>query len=206
MRKLLYTGGFMKKKYLTYAGIISAGILIFMFIAIFFLSSVPFLKDSSIPTHGTSNNDSSIVQANPTKGTTLPGLTPDSETCVRSSRFVTIDNLPDMWMNQTYNITGTTDLPAGEDLFVQVLPLEYNIDINPKIQSMTGNLSGAIGVVTVEKGTGTINHWSFEIRTSMLPPSVGYYLVNVSNDRFDPRISAIIAGDAFCTQRFTLKG
>lgn len=119
---------------------------------------------------------------------------------------MTIDNLPDLWMNQTYNITGTTDLTAGEKLFVQVLPLEYNIDINPKSQFMTGNISGALGMVTVVNGTGGINLWSFELQTGQLDPNPRNYLVNVSNDRFDPRTSAIIYGDAFCTQSFTLKG
>jgi len=185
----------MKKKYLTYAGIISAGILIFMFISIFIYGA--FL----VPTPGSTNSTSDERPQD-----SHPTPTSHSGSCARSSRFMTIDNLPDLWMNQTYNITGTTDLTAGEKLFVQVLPLEYNIDINPKSQFMTGNISGALGMVTVVNGTGGINLWSFELQTGQLDPNPRNYLVNVSNDRFDPRTSAIIYGDAFCTQSFTLKG
>jgi len=206
MHKLLYTGGFMKKKYLTHAGIISAGILIFMFIGIFFLGHVLFLKDSSLSPSLASDYNRSMNQANSTTNAMLPGNASYYGSCLKSTRFITIDTIPNLRMNQSYNISGTTDLPAGEDLFIQVLPLEYNIDVNAKSQSMTGNLSGAVGIVSIKKGTGNSNLWSFEIQTNMLPPTGGYYLVNVSNDRFDQRSSAIVSGDAFCAERFALKG
>lgn len=223
MHKLLYTGVLMKKKFLPYVGIISAGILTTMFIGIFAFGFFPSLPPGIINSISVkSTNDTSIILANLTENTvsqrdfnrTSDVQPQDSNTvyiphlgyCIRSSKFITIDNIPDMMRNRTYNITGITDLPTGEELIVKVLPLEYDFDINLKNQSMTGTLMGAVGNATVLNGNGNLNLWSFELQTGQLDPDSRKYFVNVSNDRFDPWTSAIISGDAFCTQKFTLKG
>jgi hypothetical protein len=182
----------MKKKYLTYAGIISAGILIFMFISIFIYGAFP------VPTPGSTNSTSYVLPHD------SPG-TPTSQygSCTRSSsHFITIDTLPDIRMNRSYTLRGTTDLPAGEELFVTVLPLEYEVDVNPKNGSMSGMVSGAVGTVKVEQGNGSTNLWSFELQTGRLDPNTRNYFINVSNDRFDPRF---VSGDTFCKQRFIVK-
>ena len=105
-------------------------------------------------------------------------------------------------MNRDYTLMGTTDLPPGEELFVTVLPLEYEVDVNPKNGSMSGMLSGAVGKVTVVNGNDSTNLWSFELQTGRLDPNTRNYFINVSNDRFDPRF---VSGDTFCKQRFIVK-
>jgi hypothetical protein len=222
MHRLLYTGVFMKKKYLTFAGIISAGILIIMFVGIFFSGSFPFLTTGTVnPLSGKNTNNTSVIGGNLTNDTISPddinctssvypqGVCPSPElqsgSCTKPSRFITIDTLPDIWMNRSYTLRGTTDLPAGEELFVTVLPLEYEVDVNPKNGSMSGMLSGAVGKVTVVNGNGSTNLWSFELQTGRMDPNTRNYFVNVSNDRFDPRFSATVSGDTFCKQRFIVK-
>jgi hypothetical protein len=212
----------MKKKYLPYAGMVSAGILIIMFIVIFFSGCLSFLNQgitNSLP--GKSTSEESMIWEIFSQNTipsgyinstaevplqnTSPALTPQSELCINSSRFITIDTLPDIWVNQTYNFTGTTNLPPGEELLVRVLPLEYDITVNPIDHSMYGTMTSAVGTVSVVKGNGSTNRWSFELQTGRLDPSVHNYLVNVSNDPFDSQVSATVSGDTFCTQKFSLK-
>ena len=125
-----------------------------------------------------------------------------------SSRFVTIDTLPDMRIHDIYLITGTTSLPPGEDLLVQVYPssfrTDYDFTINPKDKTQGGSFSGAMGGVRIVKGSGVENFWSFELRTYLMDPSV--YEVNVSNDKFDYQPRETIPGDVFSSRKFTLKG
>lgn len=183
----------MKKKYITYAGIIAAGVLIIMFIAIFF--SGPFLNN------GTTNR-TTIVTANES----LPSLSSQMGSCGGPpSRFISIDPLPDIFMNHSYTITGTTSLPSGEELFAQVLPLEYEFKVNPKNQSMTGKMSGAVEIVTVVNGTGRVNLWSFDLNTGRLDSDARNYFINISNSKFDPKLSAFKSGDTFCIQSFTVR-
>ncbi len=134
------------------------------------------------------------------KNTTAPLTTPPG--------FVTIDALPDMRTNDKYLITGTTSLPAGEDLLVQVYPssfrTDYDFTINPKDKSQGGSFSGATGTVRVVNGSGSENLWSFELQTYLMSPTT--YEVNASNDRYDGRPPGIIPGDMFSARKFTLKG
>ena len=127
-----------------------------------------------------------------------------------SSRFVTIDALPEMRKNNIYQITGTTGLPAGEDLFVQVHPSSFNTDysftIDPKEKTEAGMFSGAIGGVRIVKGSGSENLWSFELYTYQMDP--GRYEVNASTDKYDsqsPRMDHLIPGDIYALKNFTLE-
>jgi len=142
-----------------------------------------------------------IPPAPGTKNTTGPLRT--------SSRFVTVDTLPDMRIHDIYLITGTTSLPPGEDLLVQVYPssfkTDYDFTINPKNKTTEGgSFSGATGTVRIVNGSGSENLWSFELQTYLMDPSI--YEVDVSNDKIDYQPRETIPGDVFSSKKFTLKG
>ncbi|WP_321507222.1 hypothetical protein [uncultured Methanoregula sp.] len=143
-----------------------------------------------------------------------PGIKNTTDAIRNSSRFVTIDTLPDMQINDIYRITGTTSLPVGEDLLVQVSPssfmTDYNFTINPKVNNQedvssgaTGTLSGANSMVKIVKGSGSENLWSFELRTYQMES--GIYVVNISNDKFDYPRREPIPGDVSRSMKFGLK-
>ncbi|MEN6611009.1 MAG: hypothetical protein ABFC24_09200 [Methanoregulaceae archaeon] len=114
-------------------------------------------------------------------GTGAPGASPD---------FITIDALPDIRVNNVYMLTGTTSLPAGEDILVEVIPgsfeTNYNFTVDAKESegnrtlSGTAVFSGAGGMVTVVNGTGGENLWSFRLETYVFSP--GEYQVTISKD------------------------
>nr|WP_319376260.1 hypothetical protein [uncultured Methanoregula sp.] len=144
-----------------------------------------------------------------------PGVKNTTSAIGNSSRFVTIDTLPDMQMNDIYLITGTTSLPAGEDLQVQVYSSafmkDYNFTLDPKDRTQEGVSSGATGAfsgagstVRIVKGNGSENLWSFELRTYQMEPDV--YVVNVCNDRYDTQLREQVPGDVSVSEKFTLKG
>jgi hypothetical protein len=137
-----------------------------------------------------------------------PGTKNTTGTAHSSSRFVTIDTLPDMRINNIYLITGTTSLPPGEDLSVQVYPssfsTDYDFTINPKDKTQGGSFSGATGGVRIVNGSDSENLWSFELRTYQMDPSI--YVVNVSNDKFERRPTEMIPGDVFSSRKFNLTG
>ncbi|MCK9593497.1 MAG: hypothetical protein M0Q91_15955 [Methanoregula sp.] len=138
----------------------------------------------------------------------VPGTKNTTDPLRTSSRFVTVDSLPDMRIHDIYLITGTTSLPPGEDLLVQVHPSsfssDYDFTINPKDKTQGGSFSGAMGGVRIVKGSGVENLWSFELRTYLMDPSI--YEVNVSNDKIEFQPRETIPGDVFSSKKFTLKG
>ena len=95
--------------------------------------------------------------------------------------FVTIDSLPDIRTNGVYVITGTTSLPPGGDLLVEVTPrsfmTEYNFSFDSRDNSQkdasssaTGTFSGAIGMVRVVNGSHGDNLWAFDLETYPIVP------------------------------------
>jgi hypothetical protein len=117
---------------------------------------------------------------------------------------ITIAALPDTLTNQTYTITGTTSLQPGTELLFQILPTEFDSNINRETKGFSGSITGAMGTVEVIRGTGEINTWSANFDLSKFPPKE--YLMNISNDRIDPRTYETIYGDTYCSKRFTLSG
>ncbi len=116
-------------------------------------------------------------------------------------RHITIDAFPTSWANKTFTVTGTTDFPLGTELLVQVSPMEYDLTMNPEVKHLASSISGAMGVVTVEKGTGSTGLWSMTLDRERLDPDLRVYLVNVSNDRIDSLTYATIYGDTYCAKR-----
>jgi len=138
-----------------------------------------------------------ILEANADR---LTAPVPDNGPC----QSIRIDPLPDMLMNKTYTITGTTSLQPGTELLFTVLPSEYEFNMNMGTKSFTGVISGATGRVGVTRGTGDTNIWSTDLSLASFPPKE--YIMNVSNDRIDPRTYGTIYGDTYCSKRFILAG
>ncbi|MFA4848921.1 MAG: hypothetical protein WC626_04265 [Methanoregula sp.] len=116
-------------------------------------------------------------------------------------RHITIDAFPISWTNQTFTITGTTDFPPGTELLIQVYPTEYNLTMNPEVKHLASSMSGAMGMVTVEKGTGSTGLWSMTLDKEKMDPDLRKYLVNISNSRIDNRTYETISGDTYCSKR-----
>ena len=117
---------------------------------------------------------------------------------------ITIGALPDRLTSKSVTITGTTTLPAGTELLFRVFPAVIDVSMNMGTPGMTASGTGAVGTVEVTRWTGDTNTWSADLDLSQFPPNE--YLMNVSNDRIDPRTSETIYGDAYCSKRLTLPG
>ncbi|MFA5332497.1 MAG: hypothetical protein WC342_08975 [Methanoregula sp.] len=128
--------------------------------------------------------------------------------------FITIDTLPDMRVNNAYVITGTTSLPAGEHIQVNVYPasfetgFDFSVDARDASQNCSLSsgavFSGATGTVDVVNGTDGDNLWSFSLGTYQMNP--GQYLINASNHRLDSSGNALVYGDLFDTKIFPISG
>ncbi|PWR69479.1 hypothetical protein ACKUB1_11025 [Methanospirillum stamsii] len=122
--------------------------------------------------------------------------------------YLTIDALPEMNIGKTSMISGTTNLPSGEILFIEIIPKkafqDYNFTINPRDSSQGGIISGISGCTHVENGTNGSNLWAFEIQTH--PLQSGEYKITVSNTDLLPGTMEPIAPTASCTRFFILEG
>lgn len=116
-------------------------------------------------------------------------------------RNITIDAFPISWANQTFTITGTTSFPPGTELLVQLYPTEIDLTVDMGTKAQVASMSGAMGSVNVVKGNGSANLWSLTLDERRMDPDLRKYLVNVSNDRIDPRTYATIYGDTYCSRR-----
>jgi len=93
--------------------------------------------------------------------TTLPGPTPVSSTGV-----ITIDPVGDKKTGETFTLTGTTSLPAGTEIFWQIMP-DTGIPpagLDPESQMSVG------GNYLVLKGDGTLNRISLAVDPGRLVP------------------------------------
>jgi len=116
-----------------------------------------------------------------------------------------IDSLPPVIPREKYTITGTTSLQPGTDLVFTIIPAEYDLSINQDRSSPGSLMTGAMGSISVARGTGDTNTWSADVDLSSFPQKE--YIMNVSNDRPDlPGTYRMIAGDRYCAKRFTLSG
>ncbi len=74
----------------------------------------------------------------------MPLPTPVSGSSVSGDFFIRIDPVPNHRIGDRFAITGTTNLPAGEELLVQV----YSSSFKPTMKSQSGEFSGASGTIT----------------------------------------------------------
>ncbi len=108
--------------------------------------------------------------------------------------FISVDPVSDKNTGDVFAITGTTNLPAGTNLVVQVYAASFE-----EHASDTGEFSGALGTVDVLAGSGGINTWLMELNTSVFVPME--YVVNVSVDSGN---SNHATSGPFGTTKFTL--
>lgn len=123
------------------------------------------------------------------------------------SRFITIDTLPNLVVNSRVVITGTTSLPADDELRVEISPLVrggYDFVVNPNDMSQGAMFAGVAGTAVVVGGDGGINLWSMDFDTYRLPP--GNYGVNVSNSRVNRTTFRTEPGDVTAAGTFTVRG
>jgi hypothetical protein len=132
-----------------------------------------------------------------------------------SPHYITIDTLPDLHTDSVYVITGTTSLPAGQGIMMNVYPAafetgSYNFSVDARDTgtnttfSETGVFSGATGGTAVVNGTGGENLWSFRLETYKFAP--GVYLINISNDDFDTATMTMKYGDLFSSRAIPIYG
>lgn len=122
--------------------------------------------------------------------------------------YITIDAIPEMNIGEIHLLSGTTNLPSGTVLLVEILPIhafqDYDFTINPRDSSQGGSISGLSGCVPVEKGNDRENLWIFEVQTYPLLP--GDYEITVSNADLVPGSMELIPPTASCSRSFTLHG
>lgn len=90
-----------------------------------------------------------------------------------TAEYISVDPVSDTNAGDPRTITGTTNLPAGTDLMVQVYAESFGKDA-----SETGEFSGALGTVSVVAGSAGTNTWSMKIDTAEFIPM--RYVVNAS--------------------------
>ncbi|MDD1702103.1 MAG: hypothetical protein LUQ31_03885 [Methanoregula sp.] len=156
---------------------------------------------------GTVSASTTFVPAGPATSGNITALLPVP------AHFIAIDTFPDIHTEGVYVITGTTSLPAGQDLTMNVYPASfetgsYNFSVDAKdagqntTLSDTGMFSGAAAGTVVVNGTGRENLWSFKLETYKFSP--GEYLVNVSNDNFDLTTRTMKYGNLFSSRVFPI--
>jgi len=133
----------------------------------------------------------------------IPSLQGNLSGTSGSPAYVTIDALPEITLNNITVITGTTSLPAGSEVMVEVYPASfetgYTFSTDARETDMNRTLSGAAvfagatGGVSILPGSGGYNLWSFRLETYKFSP--GQYLVQVSNNDYDLAKHAMIYGN-----------
>lgn len=111
--------------------------------------------------------------------------------------FISVDPVSDKNAGDVFTVTGTTNLPVGTELMVEIYAASFD-----EHASDTGEFSGAMGTADVTSGFGGINTWSMEVNTSVFVPME--YLVNVSVITGDVRNSRTATGAPFGTTTFTV--
>lgn len=103
--------------------------------------------------------------------------------------FISVDPVSDKNTGDQLTITGTTSLPTGTHVIVEVYPASFE----DQTGTGYGNFNGATGTVAIVKGTGEVNTWSWPLDTATFKP--GEYRVSVSS----------VNGDISANTKFTLR-
>jgi len=134
--------------------------------------------------------------------------TPNATESLGTKDYITIDTLPEMQTDDVYTLSGSTSLPPGEELLVEILPYVsgagIDLVIDPKSQSQkTGIFSSVVGMVSVSDGSDGPNYWTFELETYLLAP--GEYIMKVSNNEFNQANMTKPPGGLSSSRVFTVK-
>ncbi len=123
-----------------------------------------------------------------------------------SSLFITVDTPGTRHFGERFTITGTTNLPEGTDIIVELTPSftsDHTLIVDPKTGLMGGEFSGMMGGVPIVRGTGGINLWSLLVETANLRPTK--YDINASTFTEDPVTKKIVFGNVSGTAQFSLE-
>jgi hypothetical protein len=112
--------------------------------------------------------------------------------------FITVDPVSDKNIGDAVTITGKTSLPAGTELLIEAYPASFE----DKTGTGSGVFFGATGTVTVTRGSGIVNTWSWPLDTSTFPPMD--YLISVSTVTGDISKGNFAKGDTSASTTFTL--
>jgi hypothetical protein len=121
--------------------------------------------------------------------------------------YIAIDALPVIQTDGVYTLSGTTSLPPGEELLVEVLPYVsgagIDLIIDPRSQTQkSGVFSSVTGMVSVSEGGLGQNLWTFELETYLLAP--GPYIVTINNTGHILTNMTEIHGGLSCSRVFTI--
>jgi len=117
--------------------------------------------------------------------------------------FISVDPISDKNIGDDFNITGTTNLPAGTEILVEVYPASFEpTATDPQTGAQSGTFTGASGIVTVAQGTGNLNTWSMDLNTITFSP--GKLLVNASVFTGDAKKGIISTSEPIGKREFTL--
>jgi hypothetical protein len=96
---------------------------------------------------------------------------------------ISLDPITDHLTGESFNITGTTNILPGNELLIEISPLN-------RTRSIKGvNTSGSAGRVTIKQGPDGKNTWSYSISSSDLLPDE--YRIVVSSYQSDIRDEGI---------------
>ena len=122
-------------------------------------------------------------------------------------QFIHVDPVGDKKAGDKFTITGTTNLVAGTEILVQVYATSYEsgsgMTTDAKTGTVSGEFSGAVGIVNVNFGTGDTNIWSMELDTEPFHPT--QYLVNASVFKGDVKKGDFSTGNPIGKTKFTVK-
>jgi len=120
-----------------------------------------------------------------------------------TGQFIRIDPVGDKNVGDRFNVTGTTNLPAGTEILFQAYAASYEPSAtNPQTDAQQGEFVGATGIVKVTPGIGKVNSWSADLDLSTFLPKE--YLVNVSVFTGDVSKGDFSTGSPFGKTTFTV--
>lgn len=117
----------------------------------------------------------------------IPALTDDSFSSIAvsssqaaSDKLITIDPISSRCVNESFNITGTTSLPSGSELQIEIYRGSYNPGINPFENPWYDHI-GNKTKVTYDETRGTI--WSYTLNTTgSWPDEYLFYVVFIEDE------------------------
>ncbi len=87
---------------------------------------------------------------------------------------ITILPVDEKQVGDQFTLAGTTNLAVDDTILVEVTSSSFK----PTAKTESGEFSGSSGTVTVRKGSGGLNRWSFPVNTATFRPDE--YIIHVS--------------------------
>jgi trimeric autotransporter adhesin len=97
---------------------------------------------------------------------------------------ITILPVDEIQVGDQFTIAGTTNLAVDDTILVEITSSSFK----PTRKTESGEFSGTSGTVTVRKGSGNLNRWSFPVNTATFRPDE--YIVQVSGTTVNAQESA----------------